>query len=81
MTASADGIRFTKPANVIILFLEGLDRRYLGQTYGEVRGTPFLDRLREDSVYFTNFFSNGVQTSGDSSPLSAAHTRGMGPAQ
>ncbi len=63
MTASADGIRFTKPANVIILFLEGLDRRYLGQTYGKVRGTPFLDGLREDSVYFTNFFSNGVQTS------------------
>ena len=61
--ANADGIRFTEPANVIILFLEGLDPRYLGQTYGEVRGTPFLDRLREDSVYFTNFFSNGVQTS------------------
>ncbi len=63
MMANADGIRFTEPANVIILFLEGLDPRYLGQTYGEVRGTPFLDRLREDSVYFTNFFSNGVQTS------------------
>ncbi len=62
-TTAADGIRLSKPANVIILFLEGLDRRYLGQTYGEVRGTPFLDRLKDDSVYFTNFFSNGVQTS------------------
>ena len=28
-----------------------------------VRGTPFLDRLKDDSVYFANFFSNGVQTS------------------
>ncbi|MBI4003322.1 MAG: LTA synthase family protein [Nitrospira defluvii] len=60
---AADGVRLSKPANVVILFLEGLDRRYLGQTYGEVRGTPFLDRLKDDSVSFTNFFSNGVQTS------------------
>lgn len=63
MTTAADGVRLAKPANVVILFLEGLDRRYLGQTYGNVRGTPFLDRLKDDSVYFSNFFSNGVQTS------------------
>ncbi len=56
-------VRVKGQANVVILFIEGLDRRYLGQTYGAVRGTPFLDRLREDSVYFENFFSNGVQTS------------------
>lgn len=62
-TTAADSVRLSKPANVIILFLEGLDRRYLGQTYGDVRGTPFLDRLKDDSVYFANFFSNGVQTS------------------
>ena len=30
MMANADGIRFTKPANVIILFLEGLDRPISG---------------------------------------------------
>ncbi|MGC3973637.1 MAG: sulfatase-like hydrolase/transferase [Nitrospira sp.] len=52
-----------KPANILLVFLEGLDRRYLGQTYGQVKGTPFLDRLKQDSVYFQNFFSNGVQTS------------------
>jgi hypothetical protein len=63
MMATADGVRLPKPANVVILFLEGLDRRYLGRTYGDVRGTPFLDRLKDDSVYFSNFFSNGVQTS------------------
>jgi phosphoglycerol transferase MdoB-like AlkP superfamily enzyme len=28
-----------------------------------VKGTPFLDRLKNDSVYFQHFFSNGVQTS------------------
>jgi phosphoglycerol transferase MdoB-like AlkP superfamily enzyme len=63
MATTADGVRLAKPANVVILFLEGLDRRYLGQTYGGLRGTPFLDRLKDDSVYFSNFFSNGVQTS------------------
>ena len=60
---SRDGVRLSKPANILLVFLEGLDRRYLGQTYGEVKGTPFLDRLKQDSVYFENFFSNGVQTS------------------
>jgi len=63
MAPAADGVRLPKPANILLVFLEGLDRRYLGQTYGEVKGTPFLDRLRDESVYFQNFFSNGVQTS------------------
>ena len=44
-------------------FIEGLDRRFLGQTYGETPGTPFLDRLRDESLSFENFFSNGVETS------------------
>ncbi len=60
---SPEGVRLPTPANIFLVFLEGLDRRYLGQTYGEVKGTPFLDRLKQDSVYFQNFFSNGVQTS------------------
>ncbi len=63
IAAAPDGVRLSKPANILLVFLEGLDRRYLGQTYGEVKGTPFLDRLKTDSVYFQNFFSNGVQTS------------------
>lgn len=63
IATAPDSVRLSRPANVLILFLEGLDRRYLGQTYGDVQGTPFLDRLKADSVYFQNFFSNGVQTS------------------
>lgn len=63
MAPAAGGVRLPKPANILLVFLEGLDRRYLGQTYGEVKGTPFLDRLKDESVYFQNFFSNGVQTS------------------
>ncbi|MGH7165092.1 MAG: LTA synthase family protein, partial [Nitrospiraceae bacterium] len=79
-------------ANVLLIFVEGLDRRYLGRAVDPGRGadlerwfiyhapqfrqqdkradataehirlTPFLDRLREDSVFFSNFFANGTQT-------------------
>ena len=48
--------------NVLLIFVEALDRRYLHRTEGGVRVTPFLDRLAEDSVAFDHFFSNGVQT-------------------
>ena len=66
-----------RPANIVLIFVEGLDRRYLGLRItpgsGEVpsssigdqaaiRVTPFLDRLKEDSVYFDNFFSNASTT-------------------
>jgi hypothetical protein len=83
---------FGKAVNVILMFVEGLDRRYLdrtidvsggnaiiagdcstsedcnrGRAFGapssrSIRLTPFLDRLKEDSLYFENFFSNGVAT-------------------
>ena len=60
---SLNTVHFEKPANVIVMFVEGLDRRFLGRRYGDIAGTPFLDRLKNDSVYFENFFANGVQTS------------------
>ncbi|MGH7165498.1 MAG: LTA synthase family protein, partial [Nitrospiraceae bacterium] len=82
----------SRPANVLLIFIEGLDRRYLGRAVDpgrsddlerwfiyhapqfrsqderagaraeRIRLTPFLDRLREDSVVFSNFFANGTQT-------------------
>ncbi len=63
---SHDVRHFPEPPNVLVIFVEGLDRRYLGQTvYADrpIRVTPFLDRLKQDSLYFEHFFSNGVQTS------------------
>lgn len=54
------------PLNVLVIFVEGLDRRYLSRTVQAdhpIRITPFLDRLTQQSVSFKNFFSNGVQTS------------------
>ena len=56
------GVRFTRPANVLVIFVEGLDRRFINKVVDGVRVTPFLDRLREDSLYFEHFFANGVQT-------------------
>jgi phosphoglycerol transferase MdoB-like AlkP superfamily enzyme len=60
---ATNSVRLEQPANILLIFIEGLDRRFVGRTYGEIPGTPFLDRLREESLYFENFFSNGVQTS------------------
>lgn len=48
--------------NVLLLFVEALDRRHLRRAEAGVRVTPFLDRLMEDSVTFDQFFSNGAQT-------------------
>lgn len=69
------GVAFHRPVNVILIFVEGLDRRYLEQDVhithvpfdlpdvsSSVRLTPFLDRFKKESVYFEHFFSNGVQT-------------------
>jgi hypothetical protein len=60
---SEQGVRLARPANVVVIFVEGLDRRYLGRTVRGIRVTPFLDRLKHESVYFEHFFANGVQTS------------------
>jgi arylsulfatase A-like enzyme len=48
--------------NVLVLFLEALDRRFVGRTIAGRRVTPFLDTLMEDSVVFGDFFANGAQT-------------------
>lgn len=68
-----EGVRFDRPVNVLLIFVEGLDRRYLGRVVGAgqaaaapaggIRLTPFLDRLKEESLYFAQFYANGVQTS------------------
>src|SRR5207237_1772373 len=72
-------VRFDEPVNVVLIFVEGLDRRFLDRTIDvsadsaqslasgtsvsqSIRLTPFLDRLKEESLYFETFFSNGVAT-------------------
>lgn len=73
------GVRFDEPVNVVLVLVEGLDRRFLDRTIDvsadskqaltpstpsgrSIRLTPFLDRLKGESLYFENFFSNGVAT-------------------
>jgi hypothetical protein len=58
----AKGVQFRRSANVLMILVEGLDRRFLNKTVAGVRVTPFLDHIKEDSIYFEHFFSNGVQT-------------------
>lgn len=55
-------LRFGRPVNVLVIFIEGLDRRYLGRTVQGYQVTPFLDRLKNESIYFEHFFANGTQT-------------------
>lgn len=61
-TDAGTSLRFGRPVNVLVIFVEGLDRRYLGRTVRGYRVTPFLDRLKDESVYFAHFFANGTQT-------------------
>jgi Sulfatase len=61
-TTGEPGVRLARPANVLLLFVEGLDRRFLQRTVGGVRVTPFLDHLKGESVYFEHFFTNGANT-------------------
>lgn len=61
-TDTRTSLRFGRPVNILIIFIEGLDHRYLGQTVWGYRVTPFLDRLKDESVYFEHFFANGTQT-------------------
>jgi len=48
--------------NVLLLFIEALDRRFVGRTIAGRRVTPFLDELLADSVTFEHFHTNGAQT-------------------
>jgi sulfatase-like protein len=85
-------VQFDQQPNVLLIFVEGLDRRFLGQVLSPESGLPddlpipsrgkpgdkarrldqeiertihltsFLDRLKDDSLYFKNFFTNANQT-------------------
>ncbi len=83
---------FKQQPNVLLIFVEGLDRRFLGHVIrpesglpedlptssrtkpgekasrmdqgfeGTIHLTSFLDRLKGESLYFNNFFTNANQT-------------------
>jgi phosphoglycerol transferase MdoB-like AlkP superfamily enzyme len=56
-------IRSVDPVpNILMILVEGLDRRFLNQEMRGIQVTPFLDALQRHSFYFENFYSSGTQT-------------------
>lgn len=48
--------------NVVLVTIESLSAKYLG-SFGDKRGlTPNLDALREQSLFFNNFYATGTRT-------------------
>jgi arylsulfatase A-like enzyme len=66
----ADGPR---RLNVLLIFVEALDRRFVGP-----RLTPFLDRWSREAVVFDNFFSNGQLTHHGLFSSLCSHLSGLG---
>jgi len=54
--------RPTRRPNVLLIFVEALDRRFVGRVVDGIHLTPFLERWSRDTVVFDQFFSNGELT-------------------
>ncbi len=51
-----------KSLNVILVTIESLSAKYLG-SFGDLRGlTPNLDKLRNESLFFSQFYATGTRT-------------------
>jgi len=48
-------------ANVVIVMMESLSSFYMGE-YGGPRLTTFLDSLKKQAYFFSNFYSSGIHT-------------------
>jgi len=60
-------------ANVLLIFVEALDPRFIGPRY-----TPFLERWSRDAVVFESFFSNGTLTHHGLFASLCSHLTGFG---
>lgn len=59
-TGSAlEGLRPTKPQNIMIIVLESFGEEYVGPVAGGKSYTPFLDELMKKSLVFENSYANG----------------------
>ncbi len=53
----------TRKHNVVLIVMEGMGNCYLGQReFYQPSLTPFLDSLIHKSIYFSNFYSDGIHT-------------------
>lgn len=55
----------TEDQNIIVIQVESLDANIIGHTYKGREITPFLNRLKEESLYFDNFYAQHVNGSFD----------------
>lgn len=62
LNATTDSILNTTKPNVILIMWEGLTAKIVGSLNGEPTVTPNLNKLSEEGILFTNFYSNGDRT-------------------
>lgn len=48
--------------NIVLVTIESLSAKYLGSNGDDRQLTPNLDRLRQESLYFNNFYATGTRT-------------------
>ncbi len=63
--------------NIILIQVESLDNQLLGQSFNDIEITPFLNSLREEALYFPNFFAQHCM--GGSSDAELASLTGLVP--
>ncbi len=51
-----------KKLNVILISIESMSAKYLGVYGNKEKLTPFMDKLSEQSLFFTNFYATGTRT-------------------
>ncbi|MCB1616883.1 MAG: sulfatase-like hydrolase/transferase [Pseudomonadales bacterium] len=51
-----------KPLNIVLVTIESMSAKYLGVMGSEQGLTPNLDKLAEESLFFTRFYATGTRT-------------------
>lgn len=57
-----DSLKSEITPNIVLIFMESMSVNLLGKDENNIRLTPFLDSLIENSYYFENFYSTGTHT-------------------
>ncbi|HJK87931.1 MAG: LTA synthase family protein [Candidatus Megaira endosymbiont of Mesostigma viride] len=52
----------TKKYNVVLIMVESLSAKFMGKFGNTESITPNLDKLADDSIFFTNFYATGTRT-------------------
>ncbi|MFW6022053.1 MAG: LTA synthase family protein [Halanaerobiaceae bacterium] len=62
---SARNINLEKKPNIIVIQMESIDAKLFDFKYGDKEITPFLNKLKKESLYFNNFYAQHVNGSFD----------------